>query len=127
VSDFVDPADPRAVEDVLAKALPAIGIDGVLAQLDAVVDLEVVPPRAGGLFASRRPGAVSYGDRRLVLDDRPVLEHIVGGVVVARDAVTRGALPGMLAALVCRSVAESGAADQVSVLLTALRDATAIS
>lgn len=128
MSDFVDATDPAAVEAVLAKALPAIGLDAVLLQLAAVPDLYVEPARPGGFFRPRAPGIVGYGDRRLLLDPTAAtLEHLVGGVVLARDPVSRTALPGALAALVCRSVADSGATDDVSVLLTALRDAVAIS
>jgi hypothetical protein len=127
VSDFVDPADPSAVEAVLVKALQTIGVDALLTQLAEVPDLEVRPARAGGLLRAAVPAAVGFGDRRLVLAHQALLEHAVGGVVLARDAVPGTAVAGTLAALVCRSVAASGAADDVSVLLTALRDAVALS
>ena len=127
MSDFVDPTDPAAIEAVLAKALPALGVDALLVQLAGVPDLYVQPPRPGGFFKPPTPAIVAYGDRRLMLDPATsTLEHLVGGVVLARDPVTRAALPGALAALVCRSVVGSGAADDVSVLLTALRDAASI-
>ena len=128
MSDFVDPTDPAAVEAVLAKALTAIGPEALLTQLSGVPDLEVRPARSGGLLRPPVPGTVGYGDRRLVLGSKSaVLEHQVGGVVLARDAVPRTSVAGTLAALVCRAVSESGAADDVSVLLTALRDAIAVS
>lgn len=128
MSDFIDPADPAAVEAVLRDALGALGTDAVLTQLTSVPDLYVQPARGGSFFRAAEPAMVAYGDRRLLLGAQAVtLEHLVGGVVLARDPVTRVALPGALAALVTRSVAGSGAADEVSVLLTALRDAVAIS
>lgn len=128
MSDFVDPAEPAAVEAVLRDALTALGLDALLTQLSPVPDLYVQPARAGGFFRAAEPAMVAYGDRRLLLDPQgTTLEHLVGGVVLARDGISRTALPGALAALVCRSVAGSGAADEVSVLLTALRDAVSIS
>ena len=127
MSDFVDPADPAAVEAVLAKGLEALGVASLLSQLAPIPDLDVQPAQRGGIFRAPAPAAVGFGDRRLVIDDRSaVLEHWVGGVVLARDPVARAALPGTLAALVSRAVAASGAADEVSVLLTALRDAVSI-
>lgn len=128
MKDFVDATDPTAVEAVLAKALQTIGVDALLTQLAEVPDLEVQAARAGGLLRAAVPAAVAFGDRRLVLASREaLLEHSVGGVVLSHDAVPRTAIAGTLAALVCRSVAASGTADDVSVLLTALRDAVALS
>jgi hypothetical protein len=128
VSDFVDPTDPAAVEAVVATALRAIGVDALLVQLSNVPDLYVQPARPGGFFTAASPAMVASGDRRLLLEPRAgTLEHLVGGVVLARDPVTPAALPGVLSALVCRAVAVSGANDDVSVLLTALRDAVEIS
>jgi hypothetical protein len=128
VNDFVDPTDPAAVEAVLAKALQTIGVAALLTSLAEVPQIEVRPGRPGGLLRAPVPAAVGFGDRRLVLADKEAtLEHSVGGVVLARDAVPRTAVAGTLAALVCRSVASSGAQDDVSVLLTALRDAVALS
>ena len=127
MTDFVDATDPADVEAVLAKALASLGEAGVLEQLAAVPDLYVEQPRRGGFFRRPMPALVAYGDRRLVVANQgAVLEHLVGGVVLARDPITRVALPGTLASLVCRAVAGSGARDDVSVLLTALRDAVEI-
>ena len=126
MSDFVDPGDPAAVEAVLAAALPRLGLGGVLTQLSGVPDLDVQAGRRSGFFRPPVPATVGHGDLRLVLDERSVtLEHLVAGVVLSRDPVGRAALPGTLAALVCRAVTDSGATDDVSVLLTALRDAVA--
>lgn len=126
MNDFVDAADPGAVEAVLRSAIAAIGVDAVLTQLTSVPDLQVLPGRPGGLFRAATPARVGYGDRRLSVDSRGAsLDHIVGGIVLASDPVGRTALPGALSALVCRSLQMSGAYDDVSVLLTALRDAVA--
>jgi hypothetical protein len=124
VTGFVDPTDAAAVEAVLRAALETVGVAGVIAQLSAVPDLVVVPGRSGGLFRSAAPSSIEYADQRLTLDDhRASLDHVVGGIVLASDPVSRVALPGVLAALVVRSLVTSGAHDDVAVLLTALRDA----
>lgn len=130
MKDFVDPADPVAVEEVLGAALATLGVDALLTQLAAIPDLRVQPSRPGRLLRAPTPAVVSYSERRLTLDPQAgsgTLGHVVGGVVLATDPVGRVAVPGALAALVVRSLASSGAADEVSVLLTALRDAVAAS
>lgn len=127
MSDFVAPHDPAAVEEVLSTALRVIGPDGVLAQLSAVPGLHVVRAKDGGLFRAAVPAQVAHGDRLVRWDPPgPVLIHVVGGICLATDALDPAGVPAALAALVTRAVASSGAADDVSVLLTALRDATAI-
>ena len=120
---FVDAADPAAVEAVLRDALGLLGADRVLEVLSSV--LPVQQGRAGGLFRSAEPDRVAVGDRVLWVDEhqRASLQHVVGGVVLATDPVQPAALPGVLAALVTRCVAEQGSSDAASVLLTSLRDA----
>ena len=59
MSDFVDPADPAAVEAVLRDALAVLGPDALLTQLADVPDLQVRPGRPGGLLRSATPGQVA--------------------------------------------------------------------
>ncbi|MGB8649901.1 MAG: DUF5073 family protein [Mycobacteriales bacterium] len=127
MTDFVDPTDPGAVERVLAAGLAGLGPEGLAQQLTKVPGLLVRPGRRAGLLRGSELAQVEVGDRRLQLGPRgqSSLEHVVGGVRLARDAVAPAALPGVLAALVVRAVEQSGARDQVSVLLTSLRDALA--
>jgi hypothetical protein len=127
VTGFVDPRDPAAVTAVLQAALAALGVSGVLQQLTGVPGLVVRPPQAGRLLRAAVPGVVAYGDRtaRVEASGRVRLEHVVGGVVLSRDDVPPVRVAAELAGLVTRSVADTGAGDQVSVLLTALRDAVA--
>jgi hypothetical protein len=49
----------------------------------------------------------------------------VGGIVLSTDPVMPAALPGVLASLVSRGVAQQGTQEAASVLLTSLRDAVA--
>lgn len=120
---FVDATDPTAVEAVLRDALALLGPDRVLETLASVVPVRL--GRDGGLFRSAEPDQVAVGDRVLWIDQhqRASLQHVVGGVVLATDPVLPAALPGVLAALVSRAVAQQGSSDAASVLLTSLRDA----
>lgn len=128
MSDFVDAADPDAVAEVLRRALPAVGLDGLLAQLGAVPGLAVRPGRSRGLLRAAVPARVSQGDRTLECGpDGVVLLHVVGGIVLARDAVAPAELPGVLGSLVSRAAADPASGEDASVRLTALRDAVELS
>ena len=122
---FVDPTDPVEVEEVLASAVPGFGLQGVLDQLAAVPGLPIRPGRPGGLLRRPEPATIDVDDRRLSITDegRATLQHIVGGVVLATDRVAPRDLPGMLAAMLTRAVAQLTSADQLSVILTSMRDA----
>ena len=125
MSDLLDPTDPAAVEAVLTRALLTLGRPGTLDQLALLPGLLVRPARAGGLFRRAEPAVVAAGDRALrwPADGPAVLDHVVGAVVLASDAIAPRALPGVLAALVVRAVAAAGATDDACVTLTSLRDA----
>ena len=129
MSDLLDPTDPTAVEAVLTRALQALGRPGTLDQLALLTGLSVQPARAGGLFRRAEPAVVAAGDRALrwPADGPAVLDHVVGAVVLASDAIAPRALPGVLAALVVRAVAAAGTTEQACVALTSLRDALASS
>lgn len=123
MSDFVDPTDSAAVEAVVRVALTGIGPAGLLAQLASV--LPVQPGRPGGLWRAGQPTVVQVGEEALSIParGRPSLQHVVRGVVLSQEEVPPAALPGVLAALVVRAVADSGGHDEAAVLLTSLRDA----
>lgn len=129
MTDFVDATDPAAVEQVLQLALPGIGLPGVLEQLASVPGIPLQPWRRGGLFRQPTAAVLRVGDRALSIQPHggARLEHIVGGVVLAGDEISPRALPGVLAAMVVRSLEGSGAHDELSVLLTAIRDAVSAS
>lgn len=123
MSDFVDPSDPRAVEQVLAPALRLLGVTPVLDALAPHVPVQ--PGRPAGRFRREEPAVVGRDQDRLEVraDGGGRLLHVVGGVVLSTDGVAPVALPGLLAALVARSVQGSGTRDAASVTLTSLRDA----
>lgn len=127
MSDLLDPTDPSAVEAVLTHAVQVLGRPGTLDQLARVPGLSVRPARAGGLFRAAEPAVVATGDRALrwPADGSPVLDHVVGAVVLASAAIAPSALPGVLAALVVRAVTAAGTTDEACVALTSLRDALA--
>ena len=123
MSDFLDPTDPHALEQMLRDALALLGTERLLESLAPVVPVNPGRRRLRGTD----PTTVAYGDQVLSIDGRgrAVLEHVVGGVVLSTDPVLPAALAGVLAALVARSVAAQGNPDAAAVLLTALRDAVA--
>ena len=127
MSGFVDAGDPGAVEQVLRSAVAGIGMTGVLEQLQALPAIPLQPGRRGGLFREREPSVLKVDDRILRLYDNGAaeLQHVVRGIVLATDAVSPAALPGILAAMVVRSITAPADVDQLSVVLTALRDALA--
>ncbi len=122
---FVDPLDPPAVEQVLATSVRGLGLERTLAHLASVPGLGQRAARGGGLFRAAGPALVWCGDRVLRFDQHGhgVLDHVVGGIILASDPVAPPAVPGVLASLVVRAVQATGGADDVAVLLTALRDA----
>ncbi len=122
---FVDPLDPPSVEQVLSSSLSGLGRERTLEHLSTVPGLGQRAGRPGGLFRGAEPALVWCGDRVLRFDehDQGVLDHVVGGIVLASDPVPGPAVAGVLASLVVRSVQATGAADDVAVLLTSLRDA----
>lgn len=124
VPGFVDATDPAAVEAVIAQALASIGPEGLGGALLDVPGLVVVPGTPARLLRPERPWSVGYGEERVSFSrGTAVREHVVGGVRLSSDVIVPVALPGVLASLVTRAVAESGRADEVAVRLTALRDA----
>jgi hypothetical protein len=125
VNDFVDATDPEAVEQVLVLGLAGLGLDGLVEQLSTLPGLKLDPGRPGGLLRAATPPVLEVEERSLALfaSGGGELRHTVGGVVLARDPVTITELPGVLAALLVRSLPGTGAQDQLSVLLTSIRDA----
>ena len=120
---FVDPTDTQAVEQVLRPALALLGIEGVLQALAAVVPIVFGKP--GGLLRRGQPHQLTAGERTLRIDGhhRATVQHVVGGIVLSTDDVLPKDLPGVLANLVSRSVADHDSADAAAIVLTSVRDA----
>ena len=58
----------------------------------------------------------------LALTDPLVLEHVVGGVVLSRDSLRPGDLPGILARLIADHARREAVVDDAAVALSAVRD-----
>ena len=125
MSGFVDATDPAAVEQVLTGAVEALGLPGLLEQLADVPGLRFTAARAGGLLRAATPAVLEVGDQVIAVraDGSGELRHVVGGVVLSHDPISRHQLAGALAPLLVRAVSDSGGQDQLSVQLTAMRDA----
>lgn len=122
--DDVDPADAAQVEEVLADALRLTGFDGLIDLLTQLPGVQIRPGRPGGLLRRAMEGAVWLGAEHSVsLTSPPVHRHVVGGVVLAHDALTHAALPGVLAPLCVRAVRDEGRQAEASLVLTAARNA----
>lgn len=122
---LVDPLDPAEVAPVLAAALAAMGVGGVVDLLVRLPGVHLEEARPKRLFSPAVPGLVHLGEEhRLSLGDPVLHEHVVGGVVLARDPLPGGDLPGVLARLVAELVRREAAVEEAAVALSAVRDAT---
>jgi hypothetical protein len=123
VTDFVDVGDPLAVATVVRRALGLMGLDGVLKQLSGLPGLLVSEARPRGLLRSAVPAQAQQGDLTLSSTvDGAVLLHVVGGIVLSREAVPPAGVAEVLTKLIGRAVGAAGSADEAAVRLTALRD-----
>ncbi|PZS13912.1 MAG: hypothetical protein DLM57_15565 [Pseudonocardiales bacterium] len=120
---FVDPLVPEQVAAVLAAVREHLGLTGLLDLLTRVPGLTVDPGRSGGLLRAATAPWVSGGDDVVRFAKPVVRERVVGGVVLSRTPVPTATLPATLATLVRETVRRDGAREDVSVALTAARDA----
>jgi hypothetical protein len=125
---YVDPRDTARVTEVVAAVVAQVGLPGVLDLLAQIPGTRVEPgsPR-GFLRAAVAPSTWVGPEHRLVLVKAPigdVLEdhHVVGGVTLARDPLTRERAPGVVARLIASAVAASGTDQDASAALSAYRD-----
>lgn len=127
MTPFVDAKDPLAIEHVLQRAVSAMGLQGTLEQLAGVPGLPMRLGRPGAFLRKAEPTSLVVGDRALSVTEQgeASLQHVVGGVVLSRQAVIPRDLPAMLAAMVSRAAEEGGFHDQLAVTLTAMQDALA--
>lgn len=125
MTGFVDPTDRAEVERVLSRAVSVIGLVGVVEQLAGAGGLDVRRGRPGGFLRQELPTVLTVDDQSLAVasNGSARLQHTVADVVLSHDRVAPARVPAVLADLLARSVASSGAHDQLAVSLTALRDA----
>jgi hypothetical protein len=120
----VDPLDVGQVEAVLSSTLQMMGPDGVVDLLSRLPGVEVYAGTPKRFLQAATAGAVRIGsERRLVLADPPVLEHVVSGVVLARDVVPVGRLSSVLAPVVVSLTRAQGSTPTAALVLTAAREA----
>jgi hypothetical protein len=120
---YVDPADEPQVAAVLDAVVRALGVDGLGDLLGRLPGSRVEPARPGGFLRSAVPACVWLtADHQLVLTDPVEHQHVVGGVVLARDTLPPGRLPGVVARLVVTAVAQQGSEAEAAVVLTAARE-----
>ena len=122
---LVDPYDAAEVAPVLDAALRAMGPGGLTDLLARLPGVTIEPARAKRFLSPALPGRVWLGPENcLTMTDPIVHQHVVGGVVLARDPLRAGTLPGVLARLIADHVREHGQADDAAVALSAVRDTT---
>jgi hypothetical protein len=119
----VDPVDVQQVAEVLSRTLELMGPEGVGDLLARLPGARPVPATAGRLFRPAVTGSVWLGaDHQLVLGDPVVHQHVVGGVVLQRRALTPTDLGPTVAQLVADLVRSQGAREEAATVLTVARD-----
>lgn len=121
---YVDPLDAAQVTPVLDAVLEMAGLGGLADLLDRIPGLRVQPAVPGRLFRAAAPPAAWFGaENCLSLADPVMHQQVVGGVVLHRAQVGRGALAPLIARLLAPVVRESGGQEEAAVALTAAREA----
>jgi hypothetical protein len=121
----VDPLDAGQVAAVIGQTLAAFGAVGVVDLLTRMPGTTRVRERPGGLFRRREPEAVVVGEHRILMADTLVDEHVVGGVTLARDALSFVDVGPVLARHLTRLVSDTGTMLEATAVLTAARDTAA--
>ena len=117
---FVDPSDVQQVAAVLGAVLQALGTSGLADVLGRLPGSRAEVSRPGGRFRRPVPASVWLSPQhQLVLSDPVVHVHAVGGVVLARDPLPAGRLPGAVAPLLVAAIADQASQSEASVVLTA--------
>lgn len=124
MTEFVDAGDSQAVAEVVRRALPAVGIEGVLSQLGELPGFRLEPAQARGLLRAAVPARLHQGDQTVESSRNGVLLlHVVRGIVLSREQLPAVRLPEVLSSMLARAVRDTGGGDAASAVLTALRDA----
>ncbi|MCW2780620.1 MAG: hypothetical protein JWR35_1069 [Marmoricola sp.] len=121
---YVDPLDAAQVIPVLESALSMVGIDGLVELLARIPGTRRDPGRPGGFLKTPvRPSIWLGAEHNLTLTEPVQHQHVVGGVILSRDPVGRGALAPLVAQLIGPVLRESGGEREASIALTAAREA----
>jgi hypothetical protein len=125
---YVDPRDTALVSTVLEAVVAQVGLAGVLDLLASIPGTRVDPGSPKGFLRPAVAPSTWVGpEHRLVLVSDPVGDriedhHVVGGVTLAHDTLTRDRVPGVVARLIASAVAAAGTDQDASAALTAYRD-----
>ena len=120
----VDPYDVRQVAEVLTATLRVIGTDGLLDLLLRLPGVRLVPGTPARLFRPAVESGLWLGPEHFVSlsPDAAVHQHVVGGVVLQRAALSPADLPRVLAGLVTALTRAQDSADETALVLSAARD-----
>lgn len=117
---YLDPYDAAAVAALLARTQAVAGREGVLDLLGRLPGAVTDPGRGGGLFRSATPPTIRLGGEWIVVvAEPPVLEHVVSGVVLQREALPAGRVASALAPVVVDLTRDLGTRLDTALVLTA--------
>jgi hypothetical protein len=126
---FVDPQDIAEVTAVLDGVLAGSGPAGLFDLLARLPGVRMDPGAAKGFLRAAVPPSAWIGaENQLVLADAGpggaslTLQHVVGGVTLAREALAPARTAEVVARLVSTAVRDHGNAQDASAALTAHRD-----
>jgi hypothetical protein len=120
----VDPDSEAEVSEVLAAVNRALGAGGVADLVGRLPGTRFERGRPGGAFRAARADRVLIGSENgFLVTEPPVLEQVVGGVVLHREVLTPGKLPAALAGTLIRHNREMGAEADASTVFTAAAEA----
>jgi hypothetical protein len=120
---YVDPTDAAAVAAVVAATVATGGLDAVTDLLARLPGTKVTPGVAKGFLRAAVPAAVWLGSETCWSStEPPTLLHVVGGVVLHREAIEPGEAGPALGHVVADLVRRTGAVGDASAVLTAARD-----
>lgn len=123
MSANIDPQDQSAVARLLSRVVAVLGIAGVSDLLLRIPGTRLVPATAKRFLTPASPASVWIGtEHQLVLTDPPTHVQSVGGVVLHRDTVLPGELPGVLAPLIARMVHDYNCQESATAALSAVAE-----
>lgn len=123
MSASIDPQDQPAVTHLLTRVVAVLGVAGVSDLLLRIPGTRAVPATAKRFLTPASPASVWIGtEHQLVLTDPPTHLQVVGGVVLHRDSIQPGELPGVISPLIARLVQDYGCRESAAAALSAMAE-----